>query len=540
MKRPSNLIEVLRARPDLPADRAWPAALRQGNLALYSSLRLAGAAGVIALIAMTPHSSVAAGKPGENPVSARPCLHPSPKGKKAGDKGFGMNACDARGRLTGTELFGLPFPGAKNERSCASCHVPEDNFTLTPAHVSRLLETSPNDPLFSAIDADDPSAEKLTFEHLKKGLIRVWLTLPENMEQIDAAGHVITPPDRKIFVWRSVPSIADTALTKPFQLDGRVATLEEQAQGAITGHSEGGTAPRSELKRIADFERGTFSSERSRWVAKALAHGVPPKKIPDVEDKMILSTQEARGRDVYKAVCAACHGGANKATIVDRTVHDMAFPTLKPDGTVLFPPVPPDETNQDFVHPVYAAQPNNEFINIGSAYENFLAHIDATEHVSFTKDLSFPQYRFRFYKDASRTEVIAELPPILPRHPEFPDNPLFLVPDENGNFILGPNHGAQLYSTDPGRAAITGNPYDFEAFDIPTLRGISKTAPYWHNHISETLENVVELYSDHLLSKFPTLVQPGEKETDPDGDIGPEQTMTRQQKDDLVAFLKRL
>jgi hypothetical protein len=196
----------------------------------------------------------------------------------------------------------------------------------------------------------------------------------------------------------------------------------------------------------------------------------------------------------------------------------MAFPALKPDGTVLFPPVPPDETSNEFVRPVYAAQPNNEFINIGSAYENYLAHSDATEHVSFTKDLSFPQYRFRFYKDASKAEVIAELPPTLPRHPEFPDNPLFLVTDENGNFILGPNQGAQLYSTDPGRAAITGNPYDFEAFDIPTLRGIGKTAPYWHNHISATLLDVVELYSDHLLSKFPTLLQPGEKETDPEGD----------------------
>jgi cytochrome c peroxidase len=70
------------------------------------------------------------------------------------------------------------------------------------------------------------------------------------------------------------------------------------------------------------------------------------------------------------------------------------------------------------------------------------------------------------------------------------------------------------------------------------LRGISKTAPYWHNHISATLEEVVELYSDQLLSRFPLLVQPGEKEHG-DGP-GPQEAMTRQQKDDLVAFLKRL
>jgi cytochrome c peroxidase len=231
---------------------------------------------------------------------------------------------------------------------------------------------------------------------------------------------------------------------------------------------------------------------------------------------------------VYKNVCESCHGGSTKTTIVDRVVHDMAFPALKSDGSgnVLYK-VP--KTNPPTL--VLAAQPKNEFINIGSALENFLVQIDATEHVSFTKGLSFPQYRFRFYKDASRTQITADLPPALPPEPV----------DSDGNPISGPNFAPQLFSTDPGRAVITGNPYDFEAFDIPTLRGIGKTAPYWHNNISATLLDVVELYSDHLLSaKFPTLTQPGEKEKDDDGDIGPEETLTRQQKDDLVAFLKRL
>jgi hypothetical protein len=54
------------------------------------------------------------------------------------------------------------------------------------------------------------------------------------------------------------------------------------------------------------------------------------------------------------------------------------------------------------------------------------------------------------------------------------------------------------------------------------------------------LEEVFDLYSDHLFSRFPSFTQPGEKEPDPDGDIGPEQTFTLEQKSDLVAFLKRL
>jgi cytochrome c peroxidase len=454
-----------------------------------------------------------------------------------------------RSQLTGEQLFNQPFPGAGNQRSCATCHVPQDNFTLSPEHVVRLFETNPNDPLFSAIDADDPDAPTLTFEHLKKGLIRVGLPLPDNMDLIDDAGNVTTPSDRTIFVWRGVPSIANAAMSEPFQLDGRVLTLEEQAQGAITGHSQGGSRPRSELERIAAFERSVFSSIQARSVAEHLAQGVPPEDVADVENEIDLSPEETRGKAVYEQVCAACHGGPNKATIVDRGIHDLAFPALKSDGTVLYQVPATDPPT-----PLLEAQPQNEFINIGSVMENFLVQIGGTEHESFTKDVSFPRYRFRFYEDASRTEIIADLPPTagpLDGSGGDPDGgsdpgagdgaggggvPL----DGDGNPVTGPNFFPELYTTDPGRALITGSPYDFEAFDIPTLRGIANTAPYWHNNISATLEDVVSLYSDHLFAKFPSLTLPGEKEPDLDGDIGPPEAMTAQQKSDLVAFLKRL
>lgn len=477
----------------------------------------------------------------------------------------------ARSKLTGEELFSLPFPEAKNQRSCATCHVPEDNFTLTPAHVERLYAENPNDPLFSAIDADDPNAQPLTFEHLKKGLIRVWITLPENMDVIDDAGNVITAADRKIFVWRGVPSIADSALTGPYQLDGREATLESQAQGAISSHSEGMTAPASELTQIAEFERVTFTADRVRDLANLLASGADPSQLPDVESELELTPQEARGREVFNATCAVCHGGPNMATIVNREIHALAFPALNPDGTVMYQ-VPATEPPTL----VLADQSDNEFINIGSAVENYMVQIGATEHKSFTEGLSYPQYRFRFYKDATRTEVIADLPPALQSERavrtdcvdttdsggssggpggDGPGDPGGDGPGGDGggggeafiegfdadcNPITGPNFFPQMFTTDPGRAAITGNPYDFEAFDMPTLRGISKTAPYWHNNISATIEDVVELYSDHLLIKFPPLILEGEKEADADGDIGiAVEALTRQQKDDLVAFLKR-
>jgi cytochrome c peroxidase len=465
---------------------------------------------------------------------------------------------------TGEQLFNEPFPGT-NGRSCATCHVAADNFTLTPEHVARVFATNPNDPLFAAIDADDPTAVPLTFEHLKKGLIRVGLKLPDNMDLIDEAGTVTTPPDRQIFVWRSVPSIADAAITAPYQLDGRVLTLEEQAQGAITGHSEGGERPRSELERIAAYERSIFSNEHAQKAADGLAAGSAFDKITKIVDSLELTEQEARGKDLYGKVCAGCHGGTNTATIVDREIQEMAFYALKSDGSGYLQyqvpaTVPPT--------PVITHQPQNEFINITLAYEMYLTTIGAKEEDYLTKGLEFPYYRFRFYTDATRSEIAADLPPTagdlgfdpsqgggLPEggapeqggRPEGGGGPEGGGPngpgveaDADGNPIVGPNTGYQSHSVDPGRAIITGNPLDFESFDVPSLRGISKTAPYFHNNLVRTLEEVVQLYSDHLLFKWPQLVQPGEKEADDDGDAGPEEVLTLEQKKDLVAFLKRL
>jgi len=71
--------------------------------------------------------------------------------------------------------------------------------------------------------------------------------LPDSIDVANTPGIVTTPRDRRVFVWRTVPSIADVSNTAPFQLDGRAGTVEEQAQAAITSHSKGGTVSRTEL-----------------------------------------------------------------------------------------------------------------------------------------------------------------------------------------------------------------------------------------------------------------------------------------------------
>src|SRR5207253_10456392 len=130
------------------------------------------------------------------------------------------------------------------------------------------------------------------FEHLKKGLVRVVLPLAKNLDVVDLDGQVITSPERTIAVWRGVPSIANTALSAPYQLDGREATLQSQAQGALRAHSEGPEVPAHVLDRVADFQRGVFSSPRAKLVSYLLEAGLPLEEIPVPEDFMPLSASE--------------------------------------------------------------------------------------------------------------------------------------------------------------------------------------------------------------------------------------------------------
>jgi len=435
------------------------------------------------------------------------------------------------GHSDGAELFSTAFKHT-NGRSCATCHVLADHTALTPAHVSALLASNPNDPLFNPIDADDPLAPNPTYEHLKKGLVRVVLDLPDNMDLIDAAGNVVTPPERTVAVWRAVPTVENTAITAPYQYDGRKVTLQEQAQGAIIAHSQGRKVPKKDLDALAEFQQEQFTSKRAELVAKKLAHGVPVEDIPRPELKMKLTEAQTRGLKVYDIACEACHGGAKNLQVVNRDVHDLAFLELKPDGNVLF------DSSVQPPKVVETPQPNNEFLNVGFANISYLGQIYGNLFgPRFNATVSLPQYRYRFYKDKKRKIKDVDLPPIPQT---VSGNPFDLQAklDENGAPIVGPNLLPQAFSTDPGRAVITGSPHDFEAFDVPALRGIANTAPYFHDNSTETLRDAVDLYSRFILPFFTMLNLPANNPPEP-GSFFPE-ALTPEQKADLLEFLQVL
>lgn len=62
------------------------------------------------------------------------------------------------------------------------------------------------------------------------------------------------------------------------------------------------------------------------------------------------------------------------------------------------------------------------------------------------------------------------------------------------NLGVGWDPSANAYK-DEGRAKITGDPADLAAFKTPTLRDVTRHAPYMHDGSIATLEEVVELYN---------------------------------------------
>ena len=95
------------------------------------------------------------------------------------------------------------------------------------------------------------------------------------------------------------------------------------------------------------------------------------------------------------------------------------------------------------------------------------------------------------------------------------------------------NNGLDTLAQDIGLEKVTANRFDRGKFKPPTLRNIELTAPYMHDGRFETLEEVVNFYSDSL--QFSETLDPLMKNIGQGG-----LRLTDQEKSDLIAFLKTL
>jgi len=379
-----------------------------------------------------------------------------------------------------------------NGRACSDCHMPNDQFQLSPASVEARYQrlqterqTNPDadDPLFRRIDADDfriNGEAASDYTNLRENaLIRITFPLPPNMRLIDRATN---QPSSETFVdvWRSVPTINDVALTGPdvrnpwfrgpnvhggYQLDARAGTLQEQALGALVNHAQVQGAPTPQLlDDLAAFQLLQFSNPRVRELAVAIAEDVAVLPDPDLP----LDALEQEGKTVFTRACAQCHGGPSES--------NTSAPVVRFHDIVTQCPRPTD-----------------------------------------------PQGRFAF----------AACSPSLARNARTYE-------------ITVGAAKIRRTSSDPGRALLTGfvgGPApqdDWNKFDMPALRGISRTAPYFHNNSAATLEDVVEHYIEFFkrveVNAIPGNPPPPIASTD---GIHFDRRPTVDERAALVAYLKR-
>ncbi|MEO7243854.1 MAG: hypothetical protein ABIX12_01715 [Rubrivivax sp.] len=383
--------------------------------------------------------------------------------------------CRGKANFSDRTLAGL---GA-NGRSCADCHVPEESFQLRPAaaqaRLAAMLATGADDPLFRAIDADDfrvNGAAARDFTNLtQNGLVRVTIALPANVKLLDCGATVPCPASARptsetvTDVWRSVPSIRDVRITGPdglgpvwprganpsggYQLDGRIDTLQNQALSALRSHA-GATIdpPASFLDDLAAFQNAKFSSPAVKVLADAIVSGATLLPDPDPG----LDPLEAAGKLVFDRACGQCHG--NQAGHPSGSVPILQGTAGTPTALVRY-------------HDVATSCPRPVDI------------------------VSPPRFDFKPCSASQMKNV---------RTYEITNSGVAPGGTPCGGGGAQPPCVTRITTSDPGRLLLTGypapgGPGDIQHLDIPSLRGLSRTAPYFSNNTAATLEEMLDHYT---------------------------------------------
>ena len=393
-----------------------------------------------------------------------------------------------------------------NGRACADCHMPTDHFQLSPKSVEarfrllrllRRFNPDADDPLFRPVDADDfrTNHENASdFSNLRQnGLIRVTLPLPLNgkIKLIDPATD---QPSAETFVdvWRMVPTVNDVKLTGDdlenawprgpnptggYQLDGRFGTLQEQAHAALVAHAEIRNPPPD---RLLDDLASFQRVLFTNHRVRALSDAISEGTVPLPDPDPPLNALEQEGKAVFERACSVCHGGLRQST--------TPIPIVR--------------------------------------YHDILTQCPRPVDGAPVARWAFKPCPPRLARNVRTYEITLSIPPVGP---------------------AGVPLKARRTSSDPGRALQTGfvggaPPFDdWNKLDVPGLRGIRNTAPFFHNNSADTLEEVVDHYIE--LFKFIKAVNPPGQPAPPvastngtDFDRQP----TPEQRTALLAYLRKL
>jgi cytochrome c peroxidase len=220
-----------------------------------------------------------------------------------------LEEAESGGVIHGALLFNLArFDG--NGRRCASCHPVAfgQSGTLHPLEIQFRFLFNPNGELFRHDGADVIGGN--TFNRIRQhATILIDRALPDNVSIAGSSARSVILP-------RGIPTVMNTpALDSIFQYDGRAATLQIQAAGAIEGHAQSTDVTEEELDAIAEFQMILFNRQNLR---NFVNHGTPLTMPPG------RTASEQRGRrffiddglndmdsvgESFGSACGWCHSG---------------------------------------------------------------------------------------------------------------------------------------------------------------------------------------------------------------------------------------
>ena len=416
-----------------------------------------------------------------------------------------------------------------NGRSCASCHVASQAMSLSAAGIrQRFVETRGRDPLFAAVDgANCPNARPDSVaDHsllLQHGLIRIFLKPPATAQYSisvvhDPYGCAITadPTDGQpvVSVYRRPLPTTNLGFLSAIMFDGRetkaplnvratftanlAADLSQQAIDAISIHAQGTQAPTAaQLDDIIGFELGLYTAQSYDNAAESLrvdgAYGGPRYLETVLSAAYYPGINDSLGADPNGLAFdpnAMKLYAAWTATDKDRYPERLRLEQARSEiaaGEVLFDSAPVHISN---------VRGLNDNAALGSP-SSLTGTCTTCHDTPNTGNHSFPlaldigtghSLLPGAETDANVAAGLAEL--------SMPDLPVYLINGCPNPFNAG--QPESFYTTDPGKALVSGLCSDFNRGKGPILRGLAARAPYFHNGAAADLNELVNFYNQRF------------------------------------------
>jgi len=432
-----------------------------------------------------------------------------------------------------------------NGRSCSTCHVAEQAFSFSADGARQRFERSQgSDPLFATVDGancpnvkrGEPAGHSLL---LHSGLIRVGLKLPANAQFTISVVHdpygCAMVPDPKgglptVSVYRRPLPTANLVFLSSVMFDGRetvtplndertffanlISNLMHQATDATLGHAQATQPPRpGQLAQIVEFEMGLFTAQtrdhRAGYLAARRAQGGPfylaaQTYYPGINDSLggdpTGKAFDATAMTLFAPWASLQGDDDGEAERRDGARRAIAV------GEQLFNSAPLHITN---------VRGLNDNVALGKP-RSFVGHCSSCHDTPGVGNHSLPLPLDigtahtplpGMESDPAVAAALAQL--------SMPDLPVYLVSGCPNSFA--PAEPESFYTSDPGKALITGQCSDVNRIKGPVLRGLAARAPYFHNGAAASLRELVNFYDQRFSMQ-----------------------LTEEQKSALVAFLDSL